>query len=124
MEQPSHFYQGPGQGAPYIPTSDDKTWGMFAHLSCVIGGWILALVVYVTQKDKSPWVRKHAVDALNWHLTKLIISFICIPLIFVIIGYLLILALFVVSLVYGINGAMKANAGQEHSYPFSFKFVS
>lgn len=105
---------------PSQPVGDEKTWGLFAHLSCVIGGWVLALVVYLTQKDKSAWIKGHATEALNWQLT-MIIGYIIFIIPFV--GWLVGLAAIVCNLVFGIQGAIKANSGGEYKYPFSIKFI-
>jgi uncharacterized Tic20 family protein len=117
----NHF-QGPVSMPPYQPTSDERTWATFAHLGCVLG-LIIGLIIYLTQKDKGPWMKAHVTAALNWQLTYLICMLICIPLMFIIVGMLLFPVLIILSLVWGITGAMRANAGQTYKYPFSFNFV-
>lgn len=59
-----------GSGAsPY--TSDERTWAALAHASALLnffvaglGGPIGALVIWLTQKDKSRWVGFHALQSL------------------------------------------------------------
>ena len=48
---------------------------MIAHLvgivfACV--GWLPALLVYLAVKNRSPWTRHHAAEALNFQLTLFI----------------------------------------------------
>ena len=51
-------------------TQDEKTMAMLAHGGALlnvltgIGGIIVALVVYLIQKDKSPWVAFQALQSL------------------------------------------------------------
>jgi uncharacterized Tic20 family protein len=111
------------QNTPAQPTSDEKTWALFAHLSCVIGGWILALIVYLTQKDKGAFVKGHAIEALNWQLTVLIAYVACFILSFVFIGMFLLPVVVVCNIIFGIMGAVKSNSNGEYKYPFSIKFV-
>jgi len=45
------------------PTSDDKLWGLVAHLSAFVGWMGLgALLMYLVFKDK-PYIRYHAVQS-------------------------------------------------------------
>ena len=47
------------------PTSDDKLWGMLAHVSAYVLPFGLgAVVLYLLHKDKAPYVRYHAVQSL------------------------------------------------------------
>lgn len=118
----NHF-QGPASTPRYQPTSDERTWATFAHLGCVLG-LIIGLIIFLTQKDKGPWMKAHTTAALNWQLTYLICAVICVPLMLIFVGFLALMVLVVLNLVWGISGAMKANAGETYKYPFSFKLIS
>jgi uncharacterized Tic20 family protein len=105
------------------PQGDEKTWALISHLSCIFLGWVLALVIYLTQKDKGPFVKAHAIEALNWQLTFSIGIFASAILIFIGIGLILIPAILLCDIIFGVIGAMKANSGEMYKYPFSIKFV-
>jgi hypothetical protein len=57
------------------PTSDDKLWGMLAHVSAFVVPWGLgALALYLVYKDKAPYVRYHAVQSLVVQVAIWVIS--------------------------------------------------
>ena len=66
---------------------------------------------------------EHGKHIVNFQLSILIYSIICIPLIFIGIGILGILALLVISLVFPIINAVKASNNEAPSYPFSINFI-
>lgn len=45
-------------------TSDDKNWGLLAHLSIYVAAFMGPLVVWLIFKDKSPFIKYHAMQAL------------------------------------------------------------
>ena len=46
------------------PTSDDKTWGLLAHLSVYVSAFFGPLVLWVLFKDKAPFVKYHAMQSV------------------------------------------------------------
>src|SRR5690606_4095852 len=73
---PGPYGTAPGvPPAAWPPAPDGSTWAMIAHLvgivfACV--GWLPALLVYLAVKNRSPWTRHHAAEALNFQLTLFI----------------------------------------------------
>ncbi|MBB4930308.1 putative Tic20 family protein [Lipingzhangella halophila] len=129
----------PGQPMPgqqQAPTgSDDFTWSMAAHLSGVILaflGWLPALIVYSARKNRSAFIRHHASEALNFQLT-LLIPYILMIVGFVALGFFapdipwlgpgLIAAVWVLSIVFGILGALGADKGTWYRYPVAIRMV-
>jgi uncharacterized Tic20 family protein len=49
-------------------TSEEKTFALFSHLSVVIGGIILPIIFWALQKDKSKFVRFHALQSIFYHI--------------------------------------------------------
>lgn len=110
------------------PTPEEKNWAMAAHLSWIVGSLVALyflgpLVVYLVKKDSTPFVRKHAVEALNFALTTLIGFLICLVLMMVLIGVILIIPLAIAYLVFSILGAIEASKGREYRYPFNINFI-
>ncbi|MEO6695674.1 MAG: DUF4870 domain-containing protein [Ignavibacteria bacterium] len=60
------------------PTSDEKLLAMLAHLSVFLGGIILPIIIWATQKDKSKFVRFHSLQSIFFHIAfiGIIIGFI------------------------------------------------
>lgn len=51
------------------PTSDERLLALLSHLSAFMGGIILPLIIWATQKDKSKFVRFHSLQAIFFQLT-------------------------------------------------------
>jgi uncharacterized Tic20 family protein len=103
-------------------TENAKALVVLSHLGCVLGGFILPLVIFLVEK-RDPFVRHHAAEALNFQLAVLLVVVLSIPLMLVLIGFLTLLAASVGSVVFGIVGAVKASQGQWWRYPLSIRFV-
>jgi uncharacterized Tic20 family protein len=101
---------------------------MGAHLSAFLAAYIALgflgpLVVLLVRGDRSPFVRKHAVEALNFNITVLIYVAIGVVLIIIGIGILLLVAVGILYVVAVIIGAVRASSGQDYRYPLTIRFV-
>lgn len=105
------------------PTGDEPTMGLAAHLGGLLTGFLAPLVVYLVKQD-SPYVRHHATEALNFQLTLLIAWFVSAILMFVLVGFVLIFAVGIVSIVLSIRAAVAANRGEWYRYPINIRMVS
>jgi hypothetical protein len=143
-EHPSEVnpYQAPASDAPPMPgeaspevsgaelDNNSRMWGMFCHLSALSGyigvpfGNILGpLVVWLIKKDEMPFVDYNGKEALNFNITVIIASLICIPLVFVLIGIFLLIALAIAALIFTIIAAIKTNNGEYYRYPMTIRFI-
>lgn len=108
-----------------MPTGNDKLWAIVCHLSGFIGApFLIPLIVYLVMKDESPFVRRQSREALNFHLSLLVYSLLCVPLMFIGVGFLILFALWAVSLVFAVVAAIKTGGGSPYSYPLTIRFVS
>jgi hypothetical protein len=101
---------------------------MGAHLSAFLAAYIALgflgpLVVLLVRGDRSQFVRRHAVEALNFNLTVLIYVVICVILAIVLIGFVLLIALGVLYVITVIVGAVRASSGEDYRYPLTIRFV-
>jgi uncharacterized Tic20 family protein len=99
-------------------------WSMFAHLGGTFLSLFVPLVVYMVYKDRDPFIRRHAAQALNFHIMVLIIYIVSVPLMFVIIGFFTFFAAAICAVVFTIMAAVAANSGQEYTYPLTPKMIS
>lgn len=112
-----------------LPTQDERTWGMVAHLAALaffvmpFGNILGPLVVWLAKRDHSAFVAQHAKEALNFNITVLIGALVCGVLLVLSIGILLGAVLFVFWLVMTIIAALKANEGLAYRYPFTVRLV-
>jgi uncharacterized Tic20 family protein len=110
---------------PPAPSGSDKIWSMLSHLSALLGvGLLLPLVVYLAMRRDSDYVATNAREALNFHISVLIYSLCCVPLVFILVGIPLILIIGVGSLVLAIIATVKASDGHCYRYPLTLRLVS
>lgn len=107
----------------------ENTYCMVLHLSQFLGfiipllGLIAPIVLWLINKEKNRNIDRHGRVVLNWMLSCLIYAIICYILVFVWIGMLLLPALMIVSIVFIILGAIRANEGILWRYPLSIEFL-
>lgn len=116
------------QQAQQLSQQEERTWGMVAHLSALIGiiigvSFVGPLIVMLVQGPKSRFVREQAVEALNFNITVLIAVIISGLLIFLIIGLILLPIVLIAWLVFTIIGAVTANDGRPYRYPINIRMV-
>jgi uncharacterized Tic20 family protein len=124
-------YQNPatptGGGAmPYAgpaPTQDDKTMAMLAHLLGILTGFVGPLIIWLIKKDQSPFVDDQGKEALNFQLTLLIAWLIAGASTAICIGFLLVPAVLIIAIIFGIMAAMAANKGEAYRYPVNIRFI-
>ena len=111
------------------PTQDERTWGMIAHLSAFaglvvpLGNVIGPLVIWLARRDQSAFVGTEAKEALNFNISVVIGAAVCGVLVYVFIGILLGLALFIAWLVMTIIAAIRASEGFNYRHPVSLRLV-
>lgn len=109
--------------------ADERTWGMLAHLSALVGfiipfGNIIGpLVIWQVYKDRSEYVTFHSKESLNFQITMSIAYVVSIILVVLLIGIALLIVLGIVSLVLFVIAAIKANNGEYYRYPLTIRFV-
>ena len=129
-EQSAHgrepYPQQPGPGAL---TPDERTWGGAAHWSALVGAFVALaflgpLLVLLVKGNESPWIRKQAVESLNFQISILIYAIVSAILIVVLIGFILLAAVGLMWLIFTIIGSVKASNGDDYRYPLTIRMVS
>lgn len=108
----------------YMPTSDEKTLGILAHILTFVASFIPPLVIYLVKKDESAFVAAHAKESLNFQITVFLAAMVCVPLIFVLIGIPLIIILGLLSIVWRIIATIKASEGKLYKYPYCLRIIN
>ncbi|WOO41276.1 DUF4870 domain-containing protein [Rubellicoccus peritrichatus] len=110
---------------PIEMTSDEKLWAILSHISLLLGvAIILPLIAYLVKRGDSAIVAEHAKEALNFHISLLIYTIVCIPLVFIFVGIFLIIGISIASMVLCIIATIKASNGEFYRYPLTIRFVS
>lgn len=105
------------------PTSDEKTMSALAHALTIIAGFIAPLIIYLVKKDQSQFVAENSKEALNFQITLFFAYIVAGILCAVLIGLLLLPAVWACSIIFSIIGAIKSNEGKIYRYPFAFRLV-
>lgn len=122
LQPPTAPYPGYAGQAPMSP-GDARMWALFAHLGGTFLSFLVPLVIYLVNKDRDPFVRRHSSQALNFHITLAIIYIVSIPLMFVLVGFLTFFAALVCALIFTIQASVAANDGRDYTYPLAIQFV-
>lgn len=122
------------------PNKEERQWGMFAHLSAILGGLVTGavggwgsflgpLIIWMMKKDESAFVSDQAKEALNFNITVGIVMFALFLLTVVTLGIGALVAV-PIAMIVGIGAlvliiiaSMKANEGIAYRYPFTLRLI-
>ena len=114
---------GPGSMPPSMSPADEKLWATLVHLGGLFFGFLAPLIGYLVLKDRGPFVRAHTATALNFQLTLLIAYAVGAVLSIVVIGLFILMAAYILNIVFCIIAAVKANRGEWYTYPLTITFA-
>lgn len=119
-----------GQVAPLAdssaePQPDERLWAMGSHLTGYFTLAVGPLVALLVKGGTSPFVRRHAMEALNYQLTFLVFSILLVPIAIVTLGLgLVAYGLFLLGWVFlPIIAAGAAAVGANWKYPLTWRPV-
>lgn len=112
-----------GVGNVRAQNADDQTWGSAAHWSAILIQWLGPVLTLTMKGNESYFVKENSKESLNFELTLLIGYVLSVVLMFVVIGFITYPIVWIVGLIFHIQGAMAANKGELYRYPFSIKFI-
>jgi uncharacterized Tic20 family protein len=110
-------------GEQPLSQSDERMWALLAHLSIFVLSLIGPILILVLLGKRSAFVADQAKEALNFHITVLIASFISFLLCFVLVGFVLLPLVIVGSMVLGVLAAVQAHQGVAYRYPLTLRLV-
>ena len=130
--EPAYGYGHSGSGAL---TQTDRNWASAAHWGSLVAAWLAMgflapLIIMLTVGNQSPYVRKHAVESLNFQISLLIYAGVALMFSILTIGLGLIIVIpvalvaFVAILIFLIQASIKAANGEDYRYPLTLRFVS
>ena len=114
----------------YTAMREDRQMLMIMHLSQLldfitgIGGFIVPLILWATQKDKIENMDEQGKEIMNFQISLFIYSIVCIPLIFLFgLGFLLLVVVGILGLIFPIINAIKASNGEPTNYPMTIRII-
>ncbi|MEM9415442.1 MAG: DUF4870 domain-containing protein [Planctomycetota bacterium] len=105
-------------------SEEEKTMGMLCHLLGLLTGFVGPLILWLVKKDESRFIDDQGKEALNFQIMMIIGMFASGILMFVCIGYFTFLALFVIDVVFTIQGTLKAKEGIAYRYPLNLRLIT
>lgn len=131
--------------APYTPVephdaslsdyeirTNDKNLALLAHLLGCLGvfswsmiGFVGPLVIWLTHKEKSPFVEEQSREALNFQITLLIAIALCGAITFATCGLLFPIAFVppLLQVIFGIIATFSVYNGKPYHYPFNLRLI-
>ncbi len=90
----------------------------------VIGGFIVPLVIWLTNRDKVEEMDEQGKSILNFRISMFLYLILCVPMIlFFGLGLLGFLVIGIFYFIFPILNAIKVNNDEEPNYPFSIEFI-
>ena len=107
-----------------------RTWGMLCHLTALccwvgvpFGNIVGPLTVWLIKKDETPLVDEQGKESLNFQISITIYAIVAAILMFILIGFPLLLAIAVAQIVLVIVASVKVSNGETYRYPFTIRFL-
>jgi uncharacterized Tic20 family protein len=107
-----------------MPTSEERTWAMFAHLGTIVIYFLAPLIVMLTKGKESAYVRAHAVESLNFQITLIIVFCVAALLSIIGIGVVLMPLIAIAAVVLIVMAGIRAYQGEKYRYPVNIRFIS
>lgn len=130
---PGQYPPAGGYYRPPMSEQEARTWASAAHWSPLVlaflSAWVLPfaapLLIWLTQRERSWFAGDQGKESLNFQITSAIIilgsAILWLPT-FGISG-IVTFAAAIMSIIWGIQGALAANRGEVYRYPVNFRFV-
>lgn len=127
---------GAGHGSASAADSTDRSLAILAHLSTLIAavisvGWLSILgplIMWLVFKNSRPFVRQASAGAFNFAVGLWVAGLIAWVLVITVIGIpialIIGLVVLVVTILFPVLGAMRANKGEAYSYPIKIPVLS
>ncbi|MDX2970394.1 DUF4870 domain-containing protein [Kribbella solani] len=117
-----------------LSASEERTWAMVAHVGVFVAAWfamgfLCPLIVWLVFRGRSEFVRRHAVESLNFQISLLIYTVVAVLLILITfgLGVLVIVPLILIGAVAAVvvivRATVAASDGREYTYPLTIRLV-
>jgi uncharacterized Tic20 family protein len=108
---------------PAMSPEDQRLWSTLVHVGGIFFGFWAPLIGYLVFKDRGDFVRKHSATALNFQITMTLAAIVGAVLTLILVGILVIVAVWALEIILSIMAAIAANNGQPYKYPVAIEFV-
>jgi uncharacterized protein len=127
----SQFTESTSMANDVAPDRDRmaRQWAMLLHLSVFAGyiavglGFIAPILIWQFKKVDYPELDQHGKNVANWLISAIIYAAVFTLLLAVFVGFILLVILGVLGVIFPIIGAIKASNGEVWKYPLSITFI-
>ena len=119
---PGYRPTGYGAAAPLSP-SDERMWATLAHVGPILVGFLAPLIIWLVFRERSRFVDDQGKEALNFQIFLAIVYVVGVITAALVIGIFILLAAWLLAIVFGIQGAIAANRGELYRYPFNWRVI-
>lgn len=108
---------------------EERNWGMFCHLAALagliipLGNLIGPLVVWLIKRNESSYVDAQGKESLNFQISMTIYAIVAAFLVLVLIGIVLLIAVYVVNFILVIVASVNISSGKPYRYPLAIRFL-
>ncbi|MBS4007182.1 MAG: DUF4870 domain-containing protein [Clostridium sp.] len=104
-------------------SQEEKILGILAHFLALFTSIFGPLIIWLIKKDQSEWIDKQAKESLNFQISMAIYQFVAGILMFILVGFVLSIALWIFNLVFVVIATLKARNGENYRYPLCIRLV-
>ncbi len=133
MDETPYDAQELGSSEAQYPeiTNEAITWAVLCHLSAfamivlpTMGHVIGPLVVWLMKRHDHPFIDDHGKESVNFQISITIYTVLVLPLLCVVIGIPLLVAIWLANIVLIIMAAVRASNGGAFRYPLTIRLIS
>ena len=111
-----------GQTSQKLNEKDERTYTSLGNILGILG-FIPSLVVFILFGERSVFLKRNIKSALNFQITMLLADVIGYLTLFAGVGGLILLAAWVLRLVFSILAFVKTSEGDDYTYPVTISFL-
>ncbi len=104
------------------PSQDSKNLALLCWLGSILLGFIPGLAFYLVKKDDE-YIQDQAKEALNWSITFVLLLIIGKILTIVLVGLLIIAAVWLCHILFCVMGAVATSDGKTFRVPFALRLI-
>ena len=119
------------EGAWTNEVPDSRMWATIGHAAGAVAtiaslgifGWLTPLLIWLTRRDYDVFAAEQAKEALNFQITMALLSLIAWLLTIILIGFPMLVFLWLINLICSIQGAVRTHRGQTYRYPWTIRLI-
>ncbi len=111
-------------------SSNVRTWSVLCHAAALaglflhfVGHFFGPLIVWLVKRADSPEIDAHGKESVNFQLSMLIYNIVAGILCLVLIGFVLLIILWILNTVFVIIASIQAGEGKLYRYPLTIRFI-